>query len=162
VRGRAGRPAKEARQAFIKRSALSGIAIGLAVYAAGAHSGRPESTSHLFGFLFVQLPCTFANQHSVLVIHTFLLSRIWVRCRAQALKKKSLRAALLRRTARGGTLPNAAAFSGIAIGAAGEIKGARGQGMDSAAHLCDLLFVQLSCILAKQHSVLVIHVHLPF
>jgi cation transporter-like permease len=54
-------------------------------------------------------------------------------------------------------LPNAAAFSPIAIGATGEIKGARSQGMDSTVHLGGLLFVQLTRALASQHSVLVIH-----
>jgi hypothetical protein len=52
-------------------AAFVNIAIGFTAYAAGAHSQRTESTSHLSGFLFVQLTRAFAEQYSVLVIHFF-------------------------------------------------------------------------------------------
>jgi hypothetical protein len=55
-------------------AAFVNIAIGVTAYAAGAHSQRTKSTRHLSGFLFVQLARAFAEQHSVLVIHTFFLS----------------------------------------------------------------------------------------
>src|SRR5579864_3236525 len=71
----------------LNAAAFVDIAIGVAANAAGAHSQRTESTGDLSGFLFAQLPRAFTEQHSVLIIHTFLLVRIWVRCRPQALKK---------------------------------------------------------------------------
>jgi hypothetical protein len=40
---------------------FSNIAIGVAAYAAGAHSQRPESAAYLLDFLFVQLPCFLAD-----------------------------------------------------------------------------------------------------
>jgi hypothetical protein len=81
---------------------FSGIAINVAVNAAGAEGRRMEPAVHLFDFLFVQLPCAFAEQHPVLIIH--YVSPFANLGPLQAQASKSLRAALLRRAARqGGT-----------------------------------------------------------
>jgi hypothetical protein len=57
-------------------AAFSRIAVGFAANTAGAHSQRPQSTVHLLDFLLCQITRTLAEQHSVLVVHIFLLSSL--------------------------------------------------------------------------------------
>jgi len=69
--------------------AEEGVAIPLAQTIDRAECGGTQSSTHALHFLSTQVTSASANQHSVLVIHIFLLWLLGPFERVQALQKKS-------------------------------------------------------------------------
>jgi hypothetical protein len=59
--------------------AVEGISVESAGCRQGACGQRPEPTGYHLDFLLVQITSSLADQHSVLIIHVFVLSSFWVR-----------------------------------------------------------------------------------
>jgi len=77
--------------------AVEGISVESAGRGQGACCQRPEPTGYHRDFLVIQITSSLADQHSVLVLHAYLLSLFWVRWSGPKLVKRSLPAAWRRK-----------------------------------------------------------------
>jgi hypothetical protein len=59
---------------YVAAALAVGISVGGAGESQGAFGRSPEAAGYLHYFVFVQVTSALASQHSVLIIHTFLLS----------------------------------------------------------------------------------------
>jgi len=112
----------------------------------GACGQRPEAAAYLLDFVLVQFASTLANQYSVLIIHVFLLSSLGPLSGPNLVKEVLLIGAA------------ALAVEGISIESAGCSQRACGQCPKPTGHHCDFVLIQITSTLAKQYSVLIIHV----
>jgi hypothetical protein len=141
----------------------------MTAYAAGAHSQCTESTCHLSGFLFVQLARAFAEQHSVLVVHTFLLFAILGPLMGPSSSKGINLAALQQGIETAGVLLNeirvpvsiaaAVAVTGASCGCGGHNCSANVGVAHGCAYLVNFIDRQLTSAFPRKHSVVILSRH---